>query len=284
LTATGTAGTINGESTFQYDGTTYTATINNAAAKLGVGDFSSGSPLYLGHFKSNAANNAYVLIQADDDPRIAGVLFKTEDTDTDVRIKGGIFFDNTASDIWGKGDFKIAINNAASNTNVSVSDVRVGISDSSITSYVELNMNTNAISNVTDLSMNGKLDGAGTADIVNFNEINANVKNFDIVHPVKGEPWRLQYSSLEGPESGVYLRGKTNDKVIELPDYWTGLVYEESITVQLTSIGSSCVHFVEKIEDNKVFIDCEDGKPNCYYLIQAKRKDIDGPKLEYIKE
>jgi hypothetical protein len=132
--------------------------------------------------------------------------------------------------------------------------------------------------------MSGQLDGNGTASIVNFDTINANEKNFDIEHPVKGNPWRLQYTSLEGPEAGVYLRGETTDNVIEFPDYWTGLVHEDSITVQLTPIGSPCVHFVVKIEDNKVFIDCQDGQPNCYYTIYGKRKDVNGPKLEYIKE
>jgi hypothetical protein len=251
--------------------------INNASAKFGVGDFTNGLPLYLGHFKSASGSNANILIQADDDPRIAGVLFKTEDTDDNVRIKGGIFFDNTASDIYGRGNFKIAVNNAASNTNVSVSDVRLSVSDTAITNYVELDLNGNDI------------NGQGTSkitniDVIDCNTLNAAEKNFDIEHPTKGSPWRLQYTSLEGPEAGVYLRGETTDKVIEFPDYWTGLVHEDSITVQLTPKGSPCVHYVEKIEDNKVYINCQDNQPNCYYLIQAKRKDVNGPKLEYIKE
>jgi hypothetical protein len=89
---------------------------------------------------------------------------------------------------------------------------------------------------------------------------------------------------LEGPEAGVYLRGETTEKIIELPDYWTGLVHEDSLTVQLTPIGSPCVHYVVEIKDNKVHINCQDGKPNCYYTIYGKRKDVNGPKLEYIKE
>ena len=244
---------------------------------MGVGDFSSGSPFYLGHFKSSSANNAYVLIEADDDPRIAGVLFKTEDTDNDVRIKGALFFDNSGGDSFGRGILKLAINSAASNTNVTVSDVLLGISTTEITAYTNINLNNN------------DLDGGGSGRIVNIDTIdcvtlNASEKNFDIEHPTKGSPWRLQYTSLEGPEAGVYLRGETTDNVIEFPDYWTGLVHEDSITVQLTPKGSPCVHYVEKIEDNKVYINCQDGQPNCYYLIQAKRKDVNGPKLEYIKE
>jgi hypothetical protein len=156
---------------------------------------------------------------------------------------------------------------------------------SGIVSYVSMNFNdVNSINGLVDINMIGNIEGNGTATINNFDTINANVKNFDIVHPVKGEPWRLQYTSLEGPEAGVYLRGKTTEKVIELPHYWTGLVHEDSVTVQLTPIGGPCVHYVVEVTDNKVYIDCQDGQPNCYYTIYGKRKDVEGPKLEYIKE
>ena len=78
----------------------------------------------------------------------------------------------------------------------------------------------------------------GVPAVSTFDEINANVKNFDIPHPSK-EGWRLRYSVLEGPEIGIYLRGKVTGKgIIELPDYWSDLVDEDSISVQLTPIGS----------------------------------------------
>jgi hypothetical protein len=217
-----------------------------------------------------------VLIQADDDPRIAGVIFKTEDTDTDVRIKGGLFFDNSAGDAFGRGTLKLAINNAASNANVSVSDVVLEIAATEIKAYQNFNLNGNDLvgggGNISDINQ------------IDCTTLNAAEKNFDIVHPTKGSPWRLQYTSLEGPEAGVYLRGKTTEKVIELPDYWIGLVHEDSLTVQLTPIGSPCIHYVVEISDNKVIIDCQDSNPNCFYTISAKRKDVNGPKLEYIKK
>jgi hypothetical protein len=275
---------LEGESAFTYTASTYTAMINNASAKFGVGDFTNGLPLYLGHFKSDSATNANILIQADGDPRIAGVLFKTEDTDDNVRIKGGIFFDNSAGDSFGRGLFKIAINSAGSNTNVSVTDTLMSISTTDINMFLPLEMNGGDLTGINKITMTGDLNGSGTANIIDFDQINANVKNFDIVHPTKGKPWRLQYTSLEGPEAGVYLRGKTTEKVIDLPDYWTGLVHEESITVQLTPIGSPCVHYVVEIKDNKVHIECQDGQPNCYYTIYAERKDVNGPKLEYLGE
>jgi hypothetical protein len=104
-------------------------------------------------------------------------------------------------------------------------------------------------------------------------------KPFDIPHPTK-EGWRLRHVCLEGPESGVYYRGRlTNSNVIELPSYWKGLVDPESITVTLTQIGSSQDLIVEAIEwGQRVVIRSGNGTSiNCYFLIHGER--IDGEKL-----
>jgi hypothetical protein len=114
-----------------------------------------------------------------------------------------------------------------------------------------------------------------TGDIV------ATTKSFDIIHPTK-PGWRLRYGVLEGPEHGVYLRGNTTNKEILLPDYWLNLVYDDSITVQLTPINSAIVHFVTKIENNKVYIDSANGIINVSFLIIAERKDIEKFDIEYI--
>jgi hypothetical protein len=124
------------------------------------------------------------------------------------------------------------------------------------------------------------IQGGGVANINAFDNISANSKSFDISHPTK-EGWRLRYGVLEGPEHGVYHRGLTTSKVIELPDYWVGLVHDRDWSVQLTPIGGPCVHWVEKIENNKVYIDCQDGTPNCYFTIFAERKDVPKVLLEY---
>ncbi len=74
------------------------------------------------------------------------------------------------------------------------------------------------------------------------------IKLFDIPHPTK-ENKRLVHGALEGPENGVYVRGRlTGNNVIDLPDYWRGLVDPASITVSLTQIGSSQDLIVDKIE------------------------------------
>jgi len=101
----------------------------------------------------------------------------------------------------------------------------------------------------------------------------ATSKSFKIPHPTK-ENYDLVYGSLEGPEHAVYVRGKSSG-VIELPDYWTALVDENTLTVQLTPIGNH-MSWVEKIEDNKILI----GGGEAFYFVQAARKDIEPLEVE----
>jgi len=92
---------------------------------------------------------------------------------------------------------------------------------------------------------------------------------------------KLQYASLEGPENGVYVRGRLKDSnVIELPDYWTGLVDETTITVNLTPVGSHQNLFVQDINDNQIIVGCDE-PVNCFYTIFGERKDIEQLVVEY---
>ena len=114
-------------------------------------------------------------------------------------------------------------------------------------------------------------------------EISATNKSFVINHPLKNN-WKLRYGSLEGPENGVYVRGILKDEyVIETPDYWTGLVHPESLTVTLTPIGKTdSILYVEKIEDYKVFINDFNNNPiNCFFTVWAERIDIPKLVVEY---
>ena len=108
----------------------------------------------------------------------------------------------------------------------------------------------------------------------------ATTKSFVIDHPTKPN-MKLRYGSLEGPENGVYVRGRLKDNnTIELPDYWTGLVDEDSITVNITPIGKSQNLFVEDIIDNKVIIGGSI-EINCFYTVFAERKDVDKLLVEF---
>lgn len=106
-------------------------------------------------------------------------------------------------------------------------------------------------------------------------------KDFDIPHPTK-DGWRLRHVCIEGPTADVYYRGKVSGNIIELPDYWKGLVDEETITVTLTPIGEYQQLFVEAIQDNRIYIKNHlDTSTYCHYLICAERKDVERNIPEY---
>ena len=103
-------------------------------------------------------------------------------------------------------------------------------------------------------------------------------KGFDIQHPSR-EGHRLRYVCLEGPEGGVYIRGRVkNQTEIHLPDYWKDLVDIESLTVSLTPIGSHQDVIVKRWDEHKIYLQSKGGMPiDCFYHIFAER--IDGEKL-----
>ena len=112
----------------------------------------------------------------------------------------------------------------------------------------------------------------------------AETKSFVIKHPTK-EGMKLRYGSLEGPENGVYVRGRTTKHTITLPDYWLGLVDEDTITVSLTPIGKSRIPSVAKIDKNvitltKSILD-ETLVIDCFYIVYAERKDVARFEVEF---
>jgi len=107
-------------------------------------------------------------------------------------------------------------------------------------------------------------------------------KSFDIPHPTK-EGFRLRYGVLEGPEHGIYVRGIATSNQILLPEYWSGLVHEGSITVQLTPIGKTNDVYVSEVSISKVILKSESGEINHYFFIQAERKDVERFEIEYKK-
>jgi hypothetical protein len=106
----------------------------------------------------------------------------------------------------------------------------------------------------------------------------ATTKSFVIDHPTKPN-MKLRYGSLEGPENGVYVRGRTTNGVIVLPEYWTKLVDPDSITVNLTPVGTHQKLYVDKIESNCVYV-LSDGVIDCFYTVFAERVDVDKLQVE----
>ena len=116
-----------------------------------------------------------------------------------------------------------------------------------------------------------------------FSSADARPKPFDIQHPTKGEGWRLRYACIEGPEVGVYFRGRVRrEKVIVLPKVWKGLVHTNSISVQLQPIGAHQDVIIKRWDDEKIYLQSMGGMPiDCFYHVYAERKDINPLIIEY---
>jgi hypothetical protein len=121
-----------------------------------------------------------------------------------------------------------------------------------------------------------------TGDIIIVNgSIKALTKSFKIPHPLDPENKYLEHGSLEGPEHGIYQRGRASgyDKVdVSLPDYFHALS-ESDISVILTprvpcslyvSESSSFSFSVKRINKKfyrKEYIEFD-------YIVVGERKDI----------
>jgi hypothetical protein len=182
-------------------------------------------------------------------------------------------------------------------TDVSDNDCMIGVADSTYTELTGTN-NTGWLvyraRRSTTAGRSGHAFYTGTSNtavlkinadgsIVATGAFSAASKSFDIEHPTK-EGMRLHHGSLEGPEHGVYVRGRLKDSnIIELPDYWDGLVDLDSITVQLTAIGGKQDLWIEDIDNNTITVGSSTDI-NCFYFVQAERKDVDKFDVEYEAE
>ena len=136
---------------------------------------------------------------------------------------------------------------------------------------------------VGDLFVSGSIDGGNKGRLASrFGAADGRPKPFDIKHPSK-EGYRLRYACIEGPEVGVYYRGRVRgEKIIKLPDYWKDLVDVESISVQLQPIGAHQDVIVKRWDEEFIYLQAQGGMPvNCFYHVYAARKDVNPLYVEY---
>ena len=134
-----------------------------------------------------------------------------------------------------------------------------------------------------DLYVTGSTDTLSVGRLEKRHKVaDSKPKLFDMKHPSK-EGYRLAHACIEGPEVGVYYRGRLrNRNVIELPYYWKDLVHIESISVQLQPIGAHQNLIVKRWDDEKVYLQSNGGIPiDCFYHIYAERKDVNALVVEY---
>jgi hypothetical protein len=129
-----------------------------------------------------------------------------------------------------------------------------------------------------NLEFTGAMSGSSTSTFTIGGKLQAGSKSFLIARPEGG---KLEYGALEGQQNDVFYRGELKgDNVIHLPKEWEWLVDDNTITVQLTSIGKHQELFVKEIKDNKIFIDINGmfktkQDIHCYHIIHGTRKDVE---------
>ena len=134
-------------------------------------------------------------------------------------------------------------------------------------------LNNNVVYTTGNQTVLGQKTFSGTTTVIGH--FAATSKSFLIDHPLDNNK-KLQYASLEGPEHGVFLRGKTNENIINLPNYWPALVDENSISVNLTPINVYSNIYVVDYNNTRIITSGNNGN-DYFYTIYGERKDI--PKL-----
>ena len=87
---------------------------------------------------------------------------------------------------------------------------------------------------------------------------------------------------MEGPESAVYYRGRTNKNTIPLPLYWKDLIDPASLTVTLTPIGAHQNIIVKRWDAENIYLQNQGALPiNCFFHVFAQRIDIERLIPEY---
>ena len=143
---------------------------------------------------------------------------------------------------------------------------------------------------IGDLLVTGDIDGGNKGKLFDrFETADLKGKSFDLKHPTK-DGYRLRYACVEGPEIGVYYRGRLKgSNIIELPEYWKNLVYEDSITVQLQPIGKGQNLVIESFNSEYVVIEIGANQDfltgeiliDCFYHVYGERKDVNPLITEY---
>ena len=153
---------------------------------------------------------------------------------------------------------------------IATSNNNIIISDGAGNNRIQVLSNGNVGIGTTNPSYNLQVNGSFAAT----------TKSFVIDHPTRRGA-QLRYASLEGPEHGVYHRGRiTGSTRITLPHYWSALVDITSTTVQLTGIGQEQGLYVKSMSGNHIEIGSQTHWRliDAYFVVHAERRDV--PRLQ----
>jgi len=242
--------------------------------KVGIGTTSPDHALHIVYNNSTTEgsisnNNAVVGLQIENTNAsgVSAIHFRSSDAD------GYLLYDDNGANA---GDFHFKTDGQDGTSTVVIKDSgNVGIGLDAPVSKLDVVGDLKVSTNIT---ASGNYSGSSDSTFRIGGKLIAGSKSFVINRPEGG---KLEYGVLEGQQNDVFFRGELKgDNVIHLPKEWEWLVDENTITVQLTSIGKHQDLYIKEIKDNKIFIDINGifkKKENihCYHIIYGTRKDIE---------
>ena len=116
-------------------------------------------------------------------------------------------------------------------------------------------------------------------------ELRAEIKQFEIKHPTL-EGKVLVHTCLEGPENGVYARGKSHTTTVAFPDYWEHLVREDTITVHITPFDTIEYYTIVSVDTSGFVVvnrsNISSHAASFFWIAYATRKDV--PMLDVVQD
>ena len=237
--------------------------------KIGIGTTDPAAPLEVYYTESSSVPG--IILRNTTDPGVSSILF--EDNGGDRKWACGY---NGATNDWRVSQAGLG---STGNLEYPKLVVRNGgnVGIGSVLPQAKLVVNGDSYI-VGNLGIGSTAGGSYKLEV--FGAFAASSKSFVINHPTK-ENKKLIHGSLEGPEYGVYHRGTTQSNTITLPDYWSGLVREDTVTVQLTPRGGFQHLYVVSTSLSQIVIGAADGEAiDCFYTIYGERADIDSLVVE----
>ena len=124
--------------------------------------------------------------------------------------KPDAFSSATATLMVGREDTKGTPNAIETRGNVDI----IGDGGTTNALYVSGGSGANTVHVIGDMYVSGAIDSGNKGRLASrFASADSKPKPFDIKHPSK-EGWRLRYACIEGPEVGVYCRGRVRGETV----------------------------------------------------------------------
>jgi hypothetical protein len=254
--------------------------INWSGSNTGINSLNPTNPLTINitdgfRFIGMASGNEQNVLVADNEgvvyyyPEPGGNIDQT----SFITLTGGTVSNNVITFVGQNDSANVTILEVYDNDGVFTSNRIVRTDDKSLT-FSGSNANQFKLTNLVE--GNGNTIETGTNGTVNFRvdsagNIFATSKSFIVPNKTK-EGYNLRHGSLEGPENGVYFRGKTTASYIITPLEWEWLVDYDTVTVILTS---NCGDDIYVKEINSTMITVGGNTCEYSYVVYGERKDID---------